>query len=116
VELLKQPAASPFPPEKEVVSIWAGTTGKLDDLDVDDVRSFEAELHDYIAHNKPEIFKTILETAKLEDDTIALLEAAVTEVKAQFTSKAPTRYEIPAEAAPRKVKSVEEAIAADAKS
>src|SRR5438067_2597911 len=79
VELLKQPAASPFPPEKEVVSIWAGTTGKLDDLDVDDVRSFEAELHDYIAHNKPEIFKTILETAKLEDDTIALLEAAVTE-------------------------------------
>src|SRR5437879_3617935 len=116
VELLKQPASSPFPPEKEVVSIWAGTTGKLDDLDVADVRPFEAELHDYIAHNKPEIFKTILETGKLEDDTIALLEAAVTEVKAQFTSKAPTKYEIPAEAAPRKVKSVEEAIATDARS
>jgi F-type H+-transporting ATPase subunit alpha len=116
VELLKQPAASPFPIEREVVSVWAGTTGKLDDLDVADVRPFEAEFHDYIAHNKPEIFKTILETGKLEDDTIALLEAAVTEVKAQFTSKAPTKYEIPAEAAPRKVKSVEEAIATDAKS
>jgi F-type H+-transporting ATPase subunit alpha len=116
VELLKQPASSPFPPEKEVVSIWAGTTGKLDELDVADVRPFEAELHDYIAHNKPEIFKTILETGKLEDDTIALLEAAVTEVKAQFTSKAATKYEIPAEAAPRKVASVEDAVAADAKS
>jgi F-type H+/Na+-transporting ATPase subunit alpha len=116
VELLKQPASSPFPPEKEVVSIWAGTTGKLDELDVADVRPFEAELHDYIAHNKPEIFKTILETGKLEDDTIALLEAAVTEVKAQFTSKAATKYEIPAEAAPRRVASVEDALAADAKS
>jgi F-type H+-transporting ATPase subunit alpha len=116
VELLKQPASSPFPPEKEVVSIWAGTTGRLDELDVADVRPFEAELHDYIAHNKPEIFKTILETGKLEDDTIALLEAAVTEVKAQFTSKAATKYEIPAEAAPRRVASVEDAVAADAKS
>jgi len=116
VELLKQPASSPFPPEKEVVSIWAGTTGRLDELDIADVRPFEAELHDYIAHNKPEIFKTILETGKLEDDTIALLEAAVTEVKAQFTSKAATKYEIPAEAAPRRVASVEDAVAADAKS
>jgi F-type H+-transporting ATPase subunit alpha len=116
VELLKQPASSPFPPEKEVVSIWAGTTGKLDELDVADVRPFEAELHDYIAHNKPEIFKTILETGKLEDDTIALLEAAVTEVKAQFTSKAATKYEIPAEAASRRVASVQDAVAADAKS
>jgi F-type H+-transporting ATPase subunit alpha len=116
VELLKQPASSPFPPEKEVVSIWAGTTGKLDDLDVADVRSFEAELHDYIAHNKPEIFKTILETGKLEEDTISLLEAAVTEVKAQFTSKAATEREIPAEAAPRKVASLDDAVAADTKS
>jgi len=38
-----------FPVEREVVSIWAGTTGKLDDLDVADVRPFETQLHDYIA-------------------------------------------------------------------
>ena len=44
VELLKQPASSPFPPEREVVSIWAGTTGQLDDLEVADVRPFEAAL------------------------------------------------------------------------
>src|SRR3978361_2231507 len=59
VELLKQPAASPFPPEREVVSIWAGTTGQLDDLEVADVRPFEAALHEYIAHNKSEIFDSI---------------------------------------------------------
>jgi F-type H+-transporting ATPase subunit alpha len=84
VELLKQPASSPFPAEREVVSIWSGTTGQLDDLEVADVRPFEAALHDYIAHNKPEIFDNISNSGKLDDDTIGLLEAAVTEVKQQF--------------------------------
>jgi F-type H+-transporting ATPase subunit alpha len=88
VELLKQPAASPFPPEREVVSIWAGTTGQLDDLEVSEVRGFEAELHEYIAHNKPEIFRNIIETGKLEDDTVKMLEEAVAEVKAQFKARA----------------------------
>jgi len=84
VELLKQPAASPFSAEREVVSIWAGTTGQLDDLEVSDVRTFEAGLHDYIAHNKPEIFNDIVNSGQLSDDTLGLLEAAVTEVKSQF--------------------------------
>ena len=84
VELLKQPAASPFSAEREVVSIWAGTTGQLDDLEVSDVRAFEAGLHDYIAHNKPEIFNDIVNSGQLSDDTLGLLEAAVTEVKSQF--------------------------------
>jgi len=87
VELLKQPASSPFAPEREVVSIWAGTTGKLDDLEVADVRPFEAALHDYIAHNKQEIFDNIANTGVLDDDTIGLLEQAVTEVKSQYTSQ-----------------------------
>ncbi len=88
VELLKQPASSPLPPEREVVSIWAGTTGQLDDLEVSDVRRFEAELHEYIAHNKPEIFKTIATGAKLDEDTEAALQAAAEEVKAQFRASA----------------------------
>jgi F-type H+-transporting ATPase subunit alpha len=86
VELLKQPAASPFPVEREIVSIWAGTTGRLDDLEVADVRGFESELHSYIAHNKPEIFKTLIETGVLNEDTTAALEAAADEVKKQFTT------------------------------
>ncbi|SDJ30173.1 ATP synthase F1 subcomplex alpha subunit [Frankineae bacterium MT45] len=87
VELLKQPASSPFSPEKEVVSIWAGTTGQLDDLEVSEVRPFEAALHEYIAHNKQEIFDNILNSGKLEDDTVRLLEAAATEVKSQFRAE-----------------------------
>jgi F-type H+-transporting ATPase subunit alpha len=84
VELLKQPASSPFPVEREVVSIWAGTSGKLDDVPVSEIRRFEAEFLDYIAHNKPGIYDAILNTGKLEDDTINMLEQAVDEVKAQF--------------------------------
>ena len=42
VELLKQPQYSPFPVEEQVVSIWAGTTGKMDDVPVEDIRRFEA--------------------------------------------------------------------------
>ena len=52
VELLKQPASSPFPVEREVVSIWAGTTGKLDDVEVGDIRRSRPSLLDYVAHNK----------------------------------------------------------------
>jgi F-type H+-transporting ATPase subunit alpha len=86
-ELLKQPASSPFPVEREVVSIWAGTTGKLDDIAVADVRPFEADLHDYIAHNRPQIFTTIAETGELNDDTIAALDEVVDEVKEQFAAE-----------------------------
>ncbi|MDQ2838290.1 MAG: F0F1 ATP synthase subunit alpha [Actinomycetota bacterium] len=114
VELLKQPASSPFSPEREVVSIWAGTTGQLDDLEVADVRPFETALHDYIAHSKPEIFDNIINSGKLEDDTIGLLEAAVAEVKSQYSSQAPATYDT--SDAPRKVNSVDDAVAADAKS
>jgi F-type H+/Na+-transporting ATPase subunit alpha len=89
VELLKQPAASPFPVEREIVSIWAGTTGKLDDLEVGDVRAFEEEFHSYIAHNRPEIFKSIVETGVLSDETAAALEEAVVEVKKQFATTGP---------------------------
>ncbi|HTZ42395.1 MAG TPA: hypothetical protein VMB79_00900, partial [Jatrophihabitans sp.] len=59
----------------------------LDDLEVADVRPFEAALHDYIAHNKQEIFDNIANTGVLDDDTIGLLEQAVTEVKSQYTSQ-----------------------------
>jgi len=84
VELLKQPQSSPFPIEREVVSIWAGTTGALDDIPVADIRRFERDLHDYIQHNDKQIFDTIVETGTLPDDTIGELTKAVAEVKQQF--------------------------------
>ena len=51
VELLKQPNYSPYPVEEQVVSIWAGTEGKLDDIPVGDVRRFEAEFLQYLRHS-----------------------------------------------------------------
>jgi F-type H+/Na+-transporting ATPase subunit alpha len=84
VELLKQPAASPFPIGQEIVSIWAGTTGKLDDVEVGDVRRFESELLEYVGRHKPELFDVLAEAKSLEDDMVATLEQVVGEFKAQF--------------------------------
>src|SRR3954462_13753331 len=70
VELLKQPQYTPFPGEQQVVSIWAGTTGKLDDVPVEDVRRFEAELLDFVGRERREIFDSITQTRDLSDDTV----------------------------------------------
>jgi F-type H+-transporting ATPase subunit alpha len=75
-ELLRQPQYSPFPVEKQVVSIWAGTNGKLDKVPVEDVLRFEAELHDYLG-SKTKILDTLRATNVLDDDTRAELEKAV---------------------------------------
>src|SRR6478672_10459338 len=84
VELLKQPAASPFPVGREIVSIWAGTNGKLDDVAVEDIRRFESELLDYVSHNSPELFDTLANASKLEDDMEGNLENVVNEFKKGF--------------------------------
>ncbi|MGV3732496.1 MAG: F0F1 ATP synthase subunit alpha [Microcella sp.] len=75
-ELLKQPQYSPYPVEEQVVSIWAGTKGKLDTIDVDDVLRFEAELLDHLRRNTS-ILTTLRETNVLDDATEAELEKAV---------------------------------------
>ena len=82
-ELLRQPQYSPFPVEKQVVSIWAGTNGKLDDVPIDDVLRFESELHEYLARNT-QVLDTIRDSGKLEDDTKAELEKAVDAFKKEF--------------------------------
>jgi F-type H+-transporting ATPase subunit alpha len=84
VELLKQPASSPFPPGREIVSIWTGTTGKLDDVDISDVRRFESELLDYVNHNTPELFDTLADAKSFDDDMVAALEKVVGDFKNQF--------------------------------
>src|SRR3954469_9036106 len=83
VELLKQPQSSPYPVEEQVVSIWAGTTGRLDDIAVEDVRNFEAELLDTLRRDGS-ILQTIRETLKLDEDTETALAKAVDEVKFTF--------------------------------
>jgi F-type H+-transporting ATPase subunit alpha len=87
MELLKQPQYSPFPVEEQTVSIWAGTTGKLDEVPVEDVLRFEAELLEHLRRNT-KVLTTIRETSKLESDTVAELEKEVTKFKKSFATKA----------------------------
>ena len=86
VELLKQPQFSPFSVEKTTVSIWAGTTGGLDDVPVADIRRFESELLDYIARERKGILDAIVATSNLEDSTIEQLKSALADFKKTFTT------------------------------
>jgi F-type H+-transporting ATPase subunit alpha len=84
-ELLRQPQYSPFPVEKQVVSIWAGTNGKIDEVPVEDVLRWEAELHDYLARNT-QILDTIRDSNVLSDDTKAELDKAVDAFSKEFVT------------------------------
>jgi F-type H+-transporting ATPase subunit alpha len=68
------------------VSIWAGTTGKMDSIPVADIRRFESEFLDFVARERSSIMDVISNTRELTDDTVASLEEAVTTFKAQFKS------------------------------
>jgi len=84
VELLKQPQYTPFPVERQVVSLWAGTTGELDNVPVRDIRRFESEFLDFVSREHKGIYDAILQTGKLEDDTVESLKRAIEAFKRQF--------------------------------
>ena len=84
VELLKQGQFSPYPVERQVVSIWAGTNGYLDIVPVADVRRFEAEFLDFVGRSHQGIYDAITQSGKLGDDTIEQLKAAIAEFAKQF--------------------------------
>jgi F-type H+-transporting ATPase subunit alpha len=85
VELLKQPQYSPYSVEDQVVAIWSGTSGELDEVPAEDVRRFEAEFLDYLKSSKPEILRSIAsKNEKLSDDDLALLRSAADSFKNTF--------------------------------
>jgi F-type H+-transporting ATPase subunit alpha len=84
VELLKQRQYSPLPVERQVVSVWAGTGGYLDDVPVADVARFESELLDFIARSHGGIYDAIRETGDLSDDAAVKLKDAVDEFRRGF--------------------------------
>ncbi len=88
VELLKQPQYQPQAMEREVVSVWSGTTGQLDDVPVEDIRRFDAEFLDYVERSKPAVLEAIRSTKDLSDDSVSVLEGAINEFKRQFTTSA----------------------------
>ena len=84
VELLKQPQYSPFPVEEQVVSIWAGGNGYLDDVPVEDVSRFEAEFLDDVGRKHQGIYDSIRETGQLSEDTATALKDAIDQFRRGF--------------------------------
>jgi F-type H+/Na+-transporting ATPase subunit alpha len=88
VELLKQPQYTPFPVEEQVVSIWAGTTGQLDDVPVEDIRRFEDQFLDYLRRNQSGLLAAIRETKDLTDDNIQTLKDSMSAFRRGFETSA----------------------------
>jgi F-type H+/Na+-transporting ATPase subunit alpha len=84
VELLKQPQYDPFPVEEQVVSIWAGSNGYLDDVPVEDVSRFETDFLDYLRRSHAGILQTIRESLALSEDTVTALKDAIEEFRKGF--------------------------------
>lgn len=88
-ELLKQDLASPYTVEDQVVSIFAGSVGVLDNLTNDQVKSFEAGLLSYVHDKYPEIIEGIATTKALSKESEASLEKAVREYADIFKKEGP---------------------------
>ncbi len=81
VEVLKQGPYSPIPVEKQVAIIFAGSNGMLDDVAVEDIRRFEAELYQFLDDAKPDVLQAIREKRELNDEVKRLLADALNEFK-----------------------------------
>ncbi|GIJ34366.1 F0F1 ATP synthase subunit alpha [Verrucosispora sp. WMMD703] len=99
VELLKQPNYSPYPVQEQVVAVWAGTEGKLDDVPVGDVRRFETQFLEHLRRKHNATLQAIADN-KWDDDIIATLDSAVAEFKQGFLGREDERTINEAPAAP----------------
>jgi F-type H+/Na+-transporting ATPase subunit alpha len=87
IEILKQPQYKPVPVEKQVVIVFAGTSGMLDDLAVEQVRPFEAELNKFLDSSQPGLLQEIREKKALDDQLKAKLTTVIKEFKDRFVSQ-----------------------------
>jgi F-type H+/Na+-transporting ATPase subunit alpha len=84
VELLKQGQYSPMPVERQVVSVWAGTNGYLDDVPVADIGRFESQFLEQLARTQGGLLDGIRETGELSDDTVVALKDAIDDFRRGF--------------------------------
>ena len=84
VELLKQDQYSPLPVEKQIISIFAGTNGYLDDIEVERVRAFEAALYEFLENAHPGLLTEVREKKALDDNLRAQIKKVLEEAKARF--------------------------------
>src|SRR5271155_2669033 len=87
VEVLKQKQFSPLPFSKQILIIYAGTNGFLDDLPVDQVRDFEAELYKYVDATSAGVLKSIMDKKVLDDNLKAEMTKIIKECKETFVTE-----------------------------
>ncbi|MDH5464114.1 MAG: F0F1 ATP synthase subunit alpha [Thiovulaceae bacterium] len=86
VEVLKQGPYAPLAPEQQVMIIFAGNSGYLDDIPAGSVVKFEAELTPFIEAKYPEILESIQSALKIEKDIEELMKKAIEEFKTTFSA------------------------------
>jgi F-type H+-transporting ATPase subunit alpha len=87
VEVLKQKQFSPLPFSKQILIIFAGTNGFFDDLPVDQVRDFEAELYKYVDATNPGLLRAIMEKKVLDDGLKAEMSKVIKQSKEAFVAE-----------------------------
>jgi F-type H+-transporting ATPase subunit alpha len=86
VELLKQDQYQPLPFSKQILIIFAGTNGFLDDMPVSDIRDFEKELYKYVENMNPKLLQTIMDKKTIDDALKAEIQKTLTDFKQNFLS------------------------------
>ena len=94
VELLKQPQYRPMDIISQVVSIYCGTTGLLDDVALNDVLAFEKQMHEYLKAHHAEILKELKDKQEMDDDLGKKLTEAINEFKKAFQPSAQAESKI----------------------
>jgi F-type H+-transporting ATPase subunit alpha len=87
VEVLKQPPYSPLGADKQALVIFAGNEGYLDDISVNAVVKFEADLYPFVEAQYPQILENIRATSQINDETKALMKKALEEFKSTFVAE-----------------------------
>jgi F-type H+-transporting ATPase subunit alpha len=85
-ELLKQKQYSPMTVAEQVISVFCGVKGYLDDVDLKDIATFETKIIEKCKSEKPEILEAISKSGKLEEDTENLLVETIKELKQNFNT------------------------------
>ncbi len=86
VEILKQPQYQPLPESLQIMSIWAVTNGKLDDVPVESVQQFEKEFHDFLKKKYDTLLNTLSTGDKPNEEMVKQMDKAVQEFKKVFIS------------------------------
>jgi F-type H+-transporting ATPase subunit alpha len=87
VEILKQKQFSPLPFSKQILIIYAGTNGLLDDMEIDQLRDFETELYKFVDATNPGLLRTIMEKKVLDDALKAEMTKVIKQCKDTFVQQ-----------------------------